>query len=238
MSETRSTPSAVADASGTVSAAPILDLSLYLVSDSAQAASAGHNLVDVVMQAVAGGVTAVQVREKNASAREFLDTVLRISDVLPDSVALFVNDRVDVFLAARAVGRRVTGMHVGQSDLAARTVRELVGPDAIIGLSASTDEQLRAAASDPALITYVGIGALHPTQTKRDAPPALGHTEFARLVGVSALSAVAIGGVTRGDLAALRSSGAAGAAVVSAICAADDPQAAARELRDAWGAAS
>jgi thiamine-phosphate pyrophosphorylase len=215
-----------------------IDLSLCLVTDSALASSAGHTLVDMVRQAVAGGVTAVQVREKDASAREFLDTVLRISDVLPDSVALFVNDRVDVFLAARAAGRRVTGMHVGQSDLTARTVRELVGPDAIIGLSASTDEQLRAAASDPALISYVGIGALHPTRTKRDAPPALGHSEFARLVSVGALPAVAIGGVSRDDLGAIRRSGAAGAAVVSALCAARDPQAAARELRAAWGAAS
>jgi thiamine-phosphate pyrophosphorylase len=214
------------------------DLSLYLVTDAAQAAAAGRSVVDVVRLAVAGGVTAVQVREKDASAREFLETVLRISDVLPESVALFVNDRVDVFLAARAAGRRVTGMHVGQSDLAASTVRELIGPDAIIGLSASTDEQLSAAASDPALIAYVGIGALHPTQTKRDAPPALGHTEFARLVGVSALPAVAIGGVSRDDLGAIRRSGAAGAAVVSALCAAPDPQAAARELRAAWRAAS
>jgi thiamine-phosphate pyrophosphorylase len=230
-------PAAVGDASSAPTP-PTLDLSLYLVTDSNLASSAGHTLVDVVRQAVAGGVTAVQVREKDASAREFLDTVLRISDVLPESVALFVNDRVDVFLAARAAGRRVTGMHVGQSDLAARTVRELIGADAIIGLSASTDEQLRAAASDPAFITYVGIGALHPTKTKHDAPPALGHTEFARLVGVSALPAVAIGGVSRDDLGAIRRSGAAGAAVVSALCAAHDPQTAARELRAAWGAAS
>ena len=180
----------------------------------------------------------MQVREKDASARQFLDTVLRISDLLPESVALIVNDRVDVFLSARAAGRRVTGVHVGQMDLPVDRVRDLVGPEAVIGLSASTDEQLRAAASHPALINYVGIGALHPTQTKRDAPPALGHTEFARLVGVSALPAVAIGGIRRGDLARLRRSSAAGAAVVSAICAAPDPQTAARELRAAWGAAS
>jgi thiamine-phosphate pyrophosphorylase len=219
-------------------ALPKLDLSLYLVTDSALAALAGHSIVDVVRWAVAGGVTAVQVREKDASAREFLDTVLAIADVLPANVALIVNDRVDVFLSARAAGRRVTGVHVGQSDLPVEAVRELVGAEAIVGLSASTDEQLRLAASPSARVDYVGIGALHPTRTKRDAPAALGLTELARLVSVSPLPAVAIGGVSRLDLAAIRASGAAGAAVVSAICAAPDPEAAARELRAAWGASS
>ena len=213
-----------------------LDLSLYLVTDSAQATAAGHSLVDVVRRAVAGGVSAVQVREKDASGRFFLDTVLRLADELPESVALIVNDRVDVFLAARAAGRRVTGVHVGQSDLPVGAVRELIGKDVVLGLSASTVEQLRLGAADPARVDYVGIGALHTTRTKRDAPPALGLAEFARLVGLCALPAVAIGGVGLTDLAALRRCGAAGAAVVSAICAAPDPERAARELRAAWGA--
>jgi thiamine-phosphate pyrophosphorylase len=215
-----------------------IDLSLYLVTDTTQARVAGHDIVDVVRRAVAGGVSAVQVREKDAPARAFLDTVLRIADELPDTVALIVNDRVDVFLAARAAGRRVSGVHVGQSDLPVGAVRDLVGGDAVIGLSASTDEQLRSAATDPAAVDYVGIGALHTTRTKLDAPPALGLAEFTRLVAVSALPAVAIGGVGVADLAALRASGAAGAAVVSAICGAADPEAAARELRAAWGAVS
>jgi thiamine-phosphate pyrophosphorylase len=215
-----------------------VDFSLYLVTDSAQAAAAGHDLVEVVRQAVAGGVTAVQVREKDASARDFLNTVLAVADVLPESVALFVNDRVDVFLAARATGRRITGVHVGQLDLPVRAVRDLVGADAVIGLSASTDKQLRSASSTPGLVDYVGIGALRATRTKLDAPAALGITEFARLVRLSELPAVAIGGISQRDLGVIRMRGAAGAAVVSAICAAPDPEAAARELRAAWGAAS
>jgi thiamine-phosphate pyrophosphorylase len=223
-------------AHATSSALSRVDLSLYLVTDSAQAKTAGHTIVDVVRDAVAGGVTAVQVREKDASARQFLDLVLAIADVLPPHVALIVNDRVDVYLSAIAAGRRVTGVHVGQSDLPVDAVRELIGPDALLGLSASTDEQLRLAASISGQVNYVGIGALHPTRTKRDAPTALGIAEFTRLVSVSTLPAVAIGGVTHLDLAAIRASGAAGAAVVSAICAAPDPKAAARELRAAWGA--
>jgi thiamine-phosphate pyrophosphorylase len=215
-----------------------VDLSLYLVTDTAQARAAGRDVVEVVRRAVAGGVSAVQVREKDAPARAFLDTVLRIADELPDTVALIVNDRVDVFLAVRAAGRRVSGVHVGQSDLPVGAVRDLVGRDALIGLSAATDAQLRLAAADPARVDYVGIGALHATRTKLDAPPELGLAEFTRLVAVSELPAVAIGGVGVADLSALRAAGAAGGAVVSAICSAPDPEAAARDLRAAWGAAS
>lgn len=210
------------------------DLSLYLVTDSRLAADAGHDLIEVVRAAVDGGVTAVQVREKSAPAAVFLETVRRIADVVPAHVAVIVNDRVDVFVAARAAGARVSGVHVGQSDLPIEAVRAMIGPDAILGLSAATDEQLSAAASSPALVDYVGIGALHETTTKPDAPAALGHEGLARLVARSERPAVAIGGVTRADLPGLRAAGAAGAAVVSAICSAPDPATAARELRAAW----
>ncbi|WOQ69962.1 thiamine phosphate synthase [Microbacterium limosum] len=215
-----------------------IDLSLYLVTDSRLAEAAGHDLVELVRAAAEGGVTAVQVRDKDASVREFLDTVLRISDALPAGVALLVNDRVDVFLAARAAGARVEGVHVGQSDLPAHAVRELIGAEAVLGLSASTPEQLRLAAAGPARVDYVGIGAVHATTTKKDAPEPLGLGRFARLVAASPLPAVGIGGVTSADLPEMRSAGAAGAAVVSAICSAPDPATAARELRAAWGAAS
>lgn len=215
-----------------------IDLSVYLVTDSCLAAAAGHDLVDLVRAAAEAGVTAVQVREKDAPTRAFLETVLRIADVLPAGVALLVNDRVDVFLAARAAGAGVAGVHVGQSDLPVGAVRDLIGPDAVLGLSASTPEQLRLAAASPAWVDYVGIGAVHATTTKKDAPEPLGLDRFARLVGASALPAVGIGGVTRADLPAMSSAGAAGAAVVSAICSAPDPGAAARELRAAWEAAS
>lgn len=210
------------------------DLSVYLVTDSGAAARAGHDIVDVV-RAAAPGVTAVQIREKDATARSFLDTVLRVSAALPGDVAVIVNDRVDVFLAARAAEARVTGVHVGQSDLPPAAVRALIGPDAVLGLSASTPEELAAAVGTGA-VDYVGIGALHATATKRDAPPPLGHAAFARLVAASALPAVAIGGVTAADLPALRRAGAAGAAVASAICGADDPGREARRLRAVWDA--
>ena len=214
------------------------DLSLYLVTDSRLATLAGHDIVDVVREAVHGGVSAVQVREKDATAREFLDVVTRIAGILPPEVALLVNDRVDVFLAARAMGARVSGVHVGQSDLPADAVRRLIGPEAILGVSASTGRQLRTIAEGAGAVDYVGIGALHATTTKRDAPAPLGHDAFARLATSAPVPAVAIGGVTCADLPVLRRGGGAGAAVVSAICSAADPRAAARDLRAAWEAAA
>lgn len=211
-----------------------LDLSVYLVTDSTLASRAGHDLVDLVRDAVDNGVTTVQVREKDTPARAFLDVVLRLGRVLPPEVTLLVNDRVDVFLAARRAGCRVSGVHVGQSDLPVEVVRVLIGPHAVLGLSASTPDQLRRAAESPARVDYVGIGALHATTTKRDAPAPLGHDGFVALVAASGLPAVAIGGVIAADLPALRAAGAAGAAVVSAVCAVPDPGAAARQLRAAW----
>ncbi|NYE95859.1 thiamine-phosphate diphosphorylase [Psychromicrobium silvestre] len=210
------------------------DLSLYLVTDSALAAQAGHQLTDVVQQAVAGGVSTVQIREKNASAKEFLLTVQQISAVLPVSVTLLVNDRIDVFLAARDSGTKLDGVHIGQSDLPVEAVRKLIGQDALLGLSAATPEQLERAANSPARIDYLGIGALNPTKTKDDAPPALGLDGFRELLRHCTLPAVAIGGIGVADLPGLRVAGAAGAAVVSAICSAEDPRRAAQALSLAW----
>jgi thiamine-phosphate diphosphorylase len=203
-----------------------LDLSVYLVTDPVP------RLADLVAEAVAGGVTAVQLRDKHAGPREFLAALSAVAEVLPPAVPLIVNDRVDVFLAARVTGIPVAGLHLGQDDLPVPVVRTLVGPQAVLGLSAATRGEL--AEADASGADYVGIGALHPTGTKTDAPPALGLDGFAALVATTRLPAVAIGGVTAADLPHLRAAGAAGAAVVSAICAAADHRAAARELANAW----
>ena len=211
-----------------------LDLSIYLVTDTAIAAAAGHPILSVVREAVAGGVSVVQLREKHGTAREFLDLVCGVADAVPESVTVIVNDRVDVFLAARRLGARVGGVHLGQSDLPPSLARDLIGPDAVLGLSASTPAQLREAETDRAAIDYVGIGALHATTTKPDAPRPLGLDAFAALAASTRLPAVAIGGIGRADIAPLRRAGAAGAAVVSAICSAVSPRDAARELVTEW----
>lgn len=208
------------------------DLSLYLVTDSGVAAGAGHTLLEVVTAAVAGGVTIVQVREKQASTQQLLDVLGPLAAALPTHVPLVVNDDVEAFLAARADGMAVAGVHVGQDDVPAADVRAAIGPEALLGLSASTPEEL--AAVDPEIVDHVGIGALHGTATKPDAPAALGLDGMRSRVALSPVPAIAIGGVTVADARALRGSGLAGLAVVSGICGAPDPANAARTYVSAW----
>lgn len=208
------------------------DLSLYLIADVPTCVAAGRTVAETVAAAVAGGVTAVQLRDKNARGGELLDTVRAVAAVLPADVPLIVNDRVDVYLAARRTGVPVAGVHVGQADLPAAVTRALIGSDALLGLSAGTPDALDAANSAP--VDYLGIGAVRATRTKLDAPPPLGVPAFGRLVRSSVHPAVAIGGVRVDDLPGLRAAGAAGAAVASAVCTADDPERAARRLASAW----
>lgn len=210
------------------------DLSIYLVTDAAQACSRGRALVDTVRAAVAGGVTAVQIRDKHADARDVLELAAAIAADLPPRVALFINDRVDVFLAARLEGIRVTGVHVGQRDLPVAAVRAMIGAEAVLGLTANTPDAVQAAAASAARVDYLGIGTVRATRSKADAPAALGIAGIGRLARATSLPAVAIGGIVAADLPALRAAGLAGAAVVSWICAADDPRAAAAQLAAAW----
>jgi thiamine-phosphate diphosphorylase len=211
-----------------------LDLSLYLVTDAAQCAHRGRTVEQTAADAAAGGATAVQVREKHLPAGDVLAVVERVVAAVPPHVAVLVDDRVDVVLAARRRGVPVAGVHVGQRDLAADDVRALLGPDLAIGVTAGTPAQLRAVAASGAAVDYVGVGVVHATTTKPDAPAPIGVAGVARLVAASALPVVAIGGIGRRDIAPLREVGVAGAAVVSAICAAPDARAAAAELRLAW----
>lgn len=208
-----------------------VDLALYLVTDAVIATRAGHRLPDLVAAAVAGGVTAVQVREKHAPARAFLDTVLAVAAATPPHVPVIVNDRVDVYLAARAAGAAVSGVHLGQSDLPASIARTLIGPDGIIGVSVSTDAEMREASAHA---DYIGVGPYRATSTKPDAAHPLGARTTGRLAGASTLPVVAIGGIGATDARVLRAAGVSGIAVVSAICGAVDPSAAAAALRSAW----
>ena len=214
-----------------------LDLSTYLVTDSA--ACGGRDILDVLAAALRGGVTAVQVREKHASTRELYELVLRAAEVVDGRATLLVDNRTDVALAARGTGARVDGVHVGQGDLPVEVVRALLGPEAVVGLTANTAEHLAQVAALPAgTVDYLGVGPIRPTSTKPDHPEPLGVDGFAAIAGAAALPCVAIGSVRAADAPALREAGAAGLAVVSAICSAPDPQAAARDLASAWARAA
>jgi thiamine-phosphate pyrophosphorylase len=199
--------------------------SLYLVTDRGLAGS--RPLPDVVAAAVRGGVTVVQLREKQCSTREFVELARSLKALLaPCGVPLIVNDRVDVALAAGA-----DGVHVGQSDMDPRDVRRLLGPDAIVGLSVETMEQAeRAAALD---VDYLGVSPIFSTSTKTDTASEWGLSGLAALRHASKHVLVAIGGIHPLNATQVIEAGADGIAVVSAICVAPDPETAARDLRRA-----
>lgn len=215
-----------------------VDLSIYLVTEPDPRRRQGRALVETVAAAVAGGVTVVQLRDKDVDDNAMLQLVEALSRSLPGHVPLLINDRVDVFVEAKARGLRVAGVHVGQDDLPVEQVRARIGPDAVLGLTANTEAELAGAAASAIRIDYVGIGVVRTTASKPDAPPPLGVAGVVRLAGGCPLPAVAIGGIEPTDLAPLRAGGLAGAAVVSWICAADDPRAAAVNLAEAWQAAA
>jgi len=205
------------------------DPTLYLVTDTDQCGDRG--VPETVRAAVAGGVSAVQVRAKDASDRERLALVRAVQEVLVGTgVALFVDDAVDIALLAG-----VDGVHLGQSDLPADEVRRLVGPDVLLGLSVSSPAEVRAAPVDA--LDYVGVGPVWATATKPLAAAPLGPAGLAEVVAGAALPSVAIGGIHRDNLDTLRHSGIAGFCVVSEICAAADPERAARDLLRTWAGA-
>ena len=198
-------------------------LKLYLVTD--RDLSLGRSLEDVVSEAVKGGVTIVQLREKDASTGEFVALARRLMSILkPLGIPLIINDRVDVALAVDA-----DGVHIGQSDMAYADARRLLGPDKIIGLSVESLEDLEAAnALD---VDYVGISPVYGTPTKTDTAEPFGLEGLRRAVEMSVHPTVAIGGMNARTIGEVMEAGADGVAVVSAICSAEDIRKATSELK-------
>ena len=199
-------------------------LKLYLVTD--RDLSLGRSLEEVVSEAVAGGVTIVQLREKDASTGEFIELAFRLKDILrPYNVPLIINDRVDVALAVDA-----EGLHIGQSDMPYEIARKLLGPGKIIGLSVENmDDLLEANKLD---VDYVGISPVYGTPTKTDTAEPFGLEGLRRAVELSVHPTVAIGGMNARTIADVIAVGADGVAVVSAICSAESPRTAANELSE------
>lgn len=208
-----------------------IDYGLYLVTD--RDLCLGRPLLDVVAQAVAGGVSVVQLREKKADTREFVDLGRALLALLsPLGVPLIINDRLDVALAIGA-----QGAHVGQNDMPVAEARRLLGPQAILGLSVETMDQLREAESlPPGLVDYYGLSPIFQTPTKTDTGPGWGLAGLgqarAEVETGSKRPLVAIGGIGPSNAASVLRCGAQGLAVVSAICSAPDPQAASRALSE------
>jgi len=197
--------------------------SLYLVTDSGLLGD--KDLAKTVEQAIQGGVTVVQVREKNLSSLEFYQVALAIKGVTEKyGVPLIVNDRADIALAVDAAG-----LHIGQEDLPVVVARKLLGPNKIIGVSAATLEEALLAQDQGA--DYLGIGAVFPTNTKDDAD-SVSLADLAAIKNKVKIPIVAIGGIHGNNIQAVMNTGVDGVAVVSAIIAAVDPKAAARKLLD------
>jgi thiamine-phosphate pyrophosphorylase len=207
-----------------------IDAAVYLITDTGLCGGPG-GVLETVREAVAGGVTAVQVRDPLATTRELASLAAAVLEVLRGTgVPMIVNDRVDVALAVGA-----DGVHLGQRDLDPVAARRLLGPTLHLGLSVSTQgELLEALALPDGTVDLLGVGPVRDTPSKSDAAPAIGFDGLSRISASSSLPCVAIGGLGLTDIQALKDAGAIGLAVISAICGREDPQSAARELLAAW----
>lgn len=202
-----------------------LDLSVYVITDRRLAGD--RSILDVVRAAIRGGATVIQLREKEATTREMVELGRALLEITRAAgIPLIVNDRVDVALAIDA-----DGVHVGQDDMPAAIARRLIGPDKILGVSAETVEQARAAERDGA--DYLGVGDIYGTTTKPDAGPPIGIEGLRRIVQAVSIPVVGIGGINPDNAEPVIEAGAAGVAVVSAVMAAPDPEEATRRLREA-----
>ena len=207
----------------------LLDYSLYLVTDCQ--CLKNESLERAVEQAILGGVTLVQLREKQRDSKEFYQQALRIKAICHQyHVPLLTNDRVDIALAVEA-----DGVHIGQSDLPAKVVRGILGKNKIMGVSARTVAQAQQAQADGA--DYLGVGAMFATTTKRDAKT-VSITTLKEIRQAVNIPIVAIGGINTTTLPLLQKGLAQiktcvdGVAVVSAILAADDISLASQRLKN------
>ncbi|MBN1466721.1 thiamine phosphate synthase [candidate division KSB1 bacterium] len=199
---------------------PVLDI--YLVTD--RELSGGRDVEEIVAAAVKGGATIVQVREKHSSTREFIRLAERVKKILqPAHIPLIINDRVDVALAVDA-----DGVHVGQQDMPYEMARALLGADKIIGLSVESVAEARAAQA--LNVDYLGVSPIYFTPTKMDLKRQVGLEGLREISSFSRHPLVGIGGLNAANAESVIKSGADGVAVVSAICSAENPEKATREL--------
>ncbi len=196
------------------------DPKLYLVTD--RPLCLGRELEWVVEEAVKGGVTLVQLREKDTDTRQFIELAIRLKKTLAAyHVPLLINDRIDVALAADA-----DGVHIGQSDMPYEMARRLLGNEKIIGISLEND----ADAANALDVDYVAVSPVYLTNTKTDTSAALGLDGVRRISALSNHPVVGIGGMNQSTVKDVIASGADGVAVVSAICSAESPLLASQQL--------
>ena len=198
------------------------DLLLYAVTDRHWLGK--RSLKEVVKESLDGGVTFVQLREKTLEDDKFLEEAKELKQLCKEyNVPFVINDNVDIAIAMDA-----DGVHVGQSDMEAGNVREKLGPDKIIGVSAQTVEQ--AVLAEQRGADYLGVGAVFPTGSKDDAVE-VSHETLKAICEAVSIPVIAIGGISVGNVKELAGSGIVGIAVISAIYAAEDIKKAAEDLK-------
>lgn len=197
-------------------------LDLYLVTD--RGLTRDRPLIDIVEAAVQGGVTMVQLREKKCSTREFINLAHQIKKILKTHrIPLIINDRLDIALAVDA-----DGVHIGQSDMPYEITRRILGPEKIIGLSVESLHDAEQAETRD--VDYLGVSPIYFTPTKTDLKQELGLEGLRTIAAFSRHRLVGIGGLNAANVTEVIRAGAEGAAVVSAICSADDPLQSTRNL--------
>ena len=202
-----------------------IDYTLYLCTDRDLMSSA--TIEESVEQAIKGGVTVVQLREKDCSSKDFYELALRVKKITDEhNIPLIINDRVDIALAVDAAG-----VHIGQSDLPASVVRKIIGEDKIVGVSAAKLAEAKQAEADGA--DYLGVGAMYATNTKTDARPVT-LEELKEIKNSVHIPIVAIGGINMNTIPEIKTCGIDGTAVISAIVAQEDVTQAARDILDAY----
>ena len=199
------------------------DYTLYLVTD--RQLMSCDSLTEAVEQAILGGCTMIQLREKELSSLEFYNQAVAVKLVTDKyHIPLIINDRIDIAMAVQA-----TGVHIGQHDLPAAAVRKVIGENMLLGVSASSIAEAIQAQQDGA--DYLGVGAMFPTGTKTDAE-SVSMEELQKIRTAVSLPIVVIGGINKGNAGRFKPMGIDGLAVVSAIIAQSDIKAAAAELKD------
>ena len=202
-----------------------LDTTLYLVTDSTGLTE--QEFLSRIEQALQGGVTLLQIREKERSTREYIHLAAQVHELAKRySVPLLVDDRIDVALAVNA-----EGVHVGQTDMPVNIARRLLGPNKIVGATAKTVPQAIEAWQQGA--SYLGVGAIYPTTTKVVTVITSTQT-LADICAAVPIPVNAIGGLNKDNLGVLKGTGIQGICVVSAIMKSETPRAAAQLLREAF----
>ncbi|NEZ49122.1 thiamine phosphate synthase [Clostridium botulinum] len=199
-----------------------IDYKLYLITD--RSFLNGRSLAECVEDAIKGGVTLVQVREKNVSTRDFYNIAKEVQEVTTKyNVPLLINDRIDIALAINA-----DGVHLGQSDMPIELARKILGKDKIIGISAGNVEE--AIEAEKAGANYVGLGAVFFTGTKKDIDEPIGLAGLKEITDNITIPSVAIGGINKENAKSVLATGVDGISVISAILKNNDIQKSAQTL--------